>query len=114
MSQRELALAVGVTHGLVGQWESHRKSPGRENVRRIAEATLVDPGALLHDVGVNSQTGVLVTDRRQVALLRRFVMISPRQQENLLELLGVAGDIRRELEEKRHPAEMSATPAKVG
>ncbi|HEY2617824.1 MAG TPA: helix-turn-helix domain-containing protein [Acetobacteraceae bacterium] len=104
LSQRELAAAVGVTHGIVGQWESHRKSPGRENVRKIAAVTLVDPGSLLQDVGTQSEAGVLVTDLRQIALLRRFALISTRQQENLLELLGVAKDVRRELEEKRHPA----------
>jgi len=105
MSQRELATAVGVTHGLVGQWESHRKSPGRENLRKIAEITLSDPAELLSGNGRSPSFGVHISDLRQIALIRRFVRLSPRQQENLLELMGVAGDVRRELQHASHPVE---------
>lgn len=47
LSQRRLAEAIGVTHGSVGQWESHKKMPGRENLRLIAEATGVSADQLL-------------------------------------------------------------------
>ena len=104
LSQRELATAVGVTHGLVGQWESHRKAPGREVLRRIAEVTLTDVAALLADMPEGNQ-GVRVTDLKQLALLRRFVRMTPGQQDNLLEFLGIAAHVRREIEQQREPAE---------
>jgi transcriptional regulator with XRE-family HTH domain len=108
MSQREFAAAIGVSHGIVGQWESHRKIPGPDNIRKIAAVAFVDPAAILYGPGEHPPAGMLVTDLRQMALVRRFVLLSPRQQENLLELIGVAADVRRELEEKRHPAERRA------
>ena len=102
LSQRELATAVGVTHGLVGQWESHRKRPGSDNLRRIAEVTLTSLDALSRDQWSETE-GVLVKDPRQITLLRRFVLMSSRQQENLLELLGVVVDLRRIVQDDSHP-----------
>jgi transcriptional regulator with XRE-family HTH domain len=100
LNQRELAAAVGVSHGIVGQWESHRKNPGTTNILKIAEVTLVDPAALTRDMpGVD---GVLVKDTRQITMLRRFVLLSPRQQENLLELLGMAANIEGSPEQPCH------------
>jgi transcriptional regulator with XRE-family HTH domain len=49
MTQTELANAVGVSRGLVGQWESHRKKPGREILQRLAAATMTNPNAFLSD-----------------------------------------------------------------
>jgi transcriptional regulator with XRE-family HTH domain len=103
LSQRELATAVGVSHGIVGQWESHRKNPGATNLLKIAAVTLTDPAALARDMpGVD---GVLVKDPRQITMLRRFVLLSPRQQENLLELLGMAADVGSGAEESCHTSQ---------
>ena len=103
LSQRELATAVGVSHGIVGQWESHRKNPGATNLLKIAAVTLTDPAALARDMpGVD---GVLVKDPRQITMLRRFVLLSPRQQENLLELLGMAADVGSSAEESCHTSQ---------
>ena len=103
MSQRELAKAVGVSHGLVGAWESHIKAPGREKLRKLAEVTMTDPAAILNDVP-EEKAGVMVTNLRHLVLIRRFDRMSKRQQENLLELLGVAADVIRELQKESHPA----------
>jgi len=103
LSQRELAAKVGVTHGLVGQWESHTKKPGRENLRKIAEVTLTDPAVLLNEKPP-SDSSVSVADPRALAMLRKWGQMSRRQQDNLLELMGVSADIRREIEKKREPA----------
>jgi DNA-binding XRE family transcriptional regulator len=106
MSQTELANAVGVSRGLVGQWESHRKKPGREVLRKLARAIMVNPTVLLDDVRVvpgNHDVDVVVGDHNELALLRRFRNLSRRQQENLLELLGVGVDLRREIEQESHP-----------
>lgn len=102
LSQRDLANAIGVSHGIVGQWETDRKAPGIESLRKIAAVTFTDPSSLLSDIPATS--GILVQDARQLTMLRRFVQLSPRQQQNLLELLGVAADVRRELQEPSHPA----------
>jgi transcriptional regulator with XRE-family HTH domain len=101
MSQRELATALGVTHGTVGQWESHRKNPGRDNLRRLAEITLTSLDALSRDKWPETD-GVLVKDQLQIIMLRRFALLSTRQQENLLELLGVAMDLRRGVQDPSH------------
>lgn len=102
LTQRELATVIGVSDGLVGQWESHKKKPGRETLRRLAETLLVDMATLLSETQPSFK-GVTVIDPNEIALLRRFRLMSPRQRENLLELLGVALDVRREIEKKREP-----------
>jgi transcriptional regulator with XRE-family HTH domain len=56
LSQTDLAAVLGVSRGLVGQWKTHRKKPGRENVLKIAHATLVRVGWL---VGEDSTFTVL-------------------------------------------------------
>jgi DNA-binding XRE family transcriptional regulator len=107
LSQSELARSVGVSRGLVGQWESHRKKPGREVLRKLARAIMVSPTALLDDVIIvpgNHDVGVVVGDHDELALLRRFRGLSRRQRENLLELLGVSLDVRREIEHQPYPA----------
>jgi transcriptional regulator with XRE-family HTH domain len=111
MSQRELAAALGVTHGLIGQWESQHKNPGRETLRRLAEVTLTSMEALLRDT--DEAGPVLVQNPRHLMLLRRFMLMTERQQENLLELLGIAGDVARGSEERRHPAKQSPPLGKI-
>ena len=101
LSQRELAAAIGVTHGIVGHWESHRKNPSADSLRKIAEITLTSLDALSRDKWAET-AGVLVKDERQITLLRRFALMSTRQQENLLELLGVAANIRRGVQDESH------------
>jgi transcriptional regulator with XRE-family HTH domain len=111
LSQRELATLVGVSHGIIGQWEAHIKKPGRETLRRLAQALIIDPGALLRDVGDPDKHGVLVTDQRQIDMLRRFVLLSPDQQDNLLKFLGIARDVRLEIEHRREPSHRRLAPA---
>jgi transcriptional regulator with XRE-family HTH domain len=101
MTQTELARAVGVSRGLVGQWESHRKKPGREILRRLAEATMTNAGALLGE----QPNDAVANNHGELSLLRRYRHLSRRQQENLLELLGVSLDIRREIEKQAEPPE---------
>ena len=98
LTQRQLATTLGCSFGLVAQWESHRKLPGRDNLKRIADALAVDVGYLLSGSRPN---GVHVTDPQQLLMLRRFRNLSPRQRENVLELLGVSGDVRRQIEKQR-------------
>jgi transcriptional regulator with XRE-family HTH domain len=112
LSQRELASAIGVTHGTVGQWESHGKKPTRENLQKVAKATLVSFDELAR--GIPDMEGILVQDARALRLLRRFFLMSIRQQDNLLELLEMAGDIRRNLEEPREASHAQPVSTKDG
>lgn len=100
-SQRDLAAAVGVTPGTVALWETGSRSPGRENLVKIAGVTLTDPSALMLD---REQKSVLVDDPRQLALLRTFLVMNRRQQDNLLKLMEIAGDIGIGAEERRETA----------
>lgn len=104
MTQRELALAVGVNHSSVAHWESHRKVPGGENIKKIAEVTLTDPASLLSDAPRDINGAMLVTDYRQRLLLQRFLALPKRAQDNLLELLGMTMDVGRNIDKKRHPS----------
>lgn len=112
LSQRELASAIGVTHGTVGQWESHGKRPTRENLQKVAKATLTSFDELAR--GIPDMEGILVQDSRAIRLLRRFFFMSTRQQDNLLELLEMAGDIRRDLQEPREASHTEEVTTKDG
>jgi transcriptional regulator with XRE-family HTH domain len=99
LTQRQLAASLGCSPGLVGQWESHRKDPGRDNLKRLADALGTNMEFLLR--GAARQNGVHITDPYELLMLRRFRNLTPRQRENILELLGVSGDVRRQIENKR-------------
>ena len=111
MSQRDIANALGVTHGRIGQWESHRKSPGREVLQRLAEVTLTNIEALLRDDA--ALTPVLVQNPRCIRLLRGFLLMSERKQENLLELVDMVANIAGGSEEARHPAQQKSSRRKT-
>lgn len=104
MSQREFAKAVGVSYGLVGQWESHLKKPGRETLRKVAEVTLSSMEWFLGERD-DSIVDVRITDPGELALLRHFRRLSDRQRQNLLELIGISADIIREMQKQPEPAE---------
>ena len=101
LTQTELANAIGVTRGLVGQWESHRKKPGRDNLYKIAKATLVNVEWLLTG---NDDYSVTVSDPEALSMLRAFMRMSPRARKNAVELFGVSADVGREIEQQSRPA----------
>jgi transcriptional regulator with XRE-family HTH domain len=47
LSQTELAEAVGVSRGLVGQWETHKKQPGTDNLAALVRYTSVSADYIL-------------------------------------------------------------------
>lgn len=47
MSQRELADRAGVSPGAIGQYETNRKTPRVETLRRLAEALHVSVAELI-------------------------------------------------------------------
>lgn len=105
--QRSFAQAIGVTGGLVGQWETGAKVPGRNNLRKIAELTSVPIDYLLGNapapweqrLSANGQTAL------ERELLRLFRLVTPVFQANLVNLLRQAVEMRAELNENCEPAE---------
>jgi transcriptional regulator with XRE-family HTH domain len=101
LSQRRLAKAIGVTHGSVGQWESHKKMPGRENLRLIAETTGVSADQLLGQ----PSAPIEAKGGEEAKLLIKFRQMSQRQRKNLLELVDMSADLNRQAQHERHPLE---------
>ncbi|WP_298281146.1 helix-turn-helix domain-containing protein [Acidocella sp.] len=102
LSQREFAEKLDVSPGLVGQWENHTKSPGRENLRKISLFTGKTIDELLGD---NSSDTAPITiwddDEKQLVMLFRRL---PRpMKENALKFLGMALDFRRKSQQKSAP-----------
>jgi transcriptional regulator with XRE-family HTH domain len=103
LSQTQLAKAAGVSRGLVGQWESHKKSPGRETLMRIAKAATVSAGYLLGEEPLEA-ISITTVKLEEVALLRKFRQLTPVQQKNLLQLIDASVEIRQDIDQQRRPA----------
>ena len=104
MSQTEFAKALGVSRGLVGQWESHKKKPGRENLARIAQVTMTSMPYLMGTESLDQIT-VPVSNPLKLDILRQLDRLTPLQQENLRQLLGMSIEIREHIEKQRSPTE---------
>lgn len=92
LSQSELATHVGVSRGLVGQWENHTKRPGRDNVTKLAQALSVSVGYILGSEALDA-SAIVVTDPDEAALLRRYRTLSDRQRRSIHDLVGIAGGL---------------------
>lgn len=78
-SQRKLAHALGLSRGLIGQWESHKKDPGRETLIKLA---LVTGKPLSYFVdGVAPDPAILQTKfPDEIELIMNFRKMSPKQK----------------------------------
>lgn len=97
-SQRAFARALGVSGGLVAQWEVGAKFPGPQNLAKLCELCQVTMDYLL---GTEATT----IDQREEKLLRAFRRLTVRQQQRLAEFIDVAVEARREVELESEPAE---------
>lgn len=104
LTQMTLADAVGVSPGLVGAWETGRKSPGREVLKRLCDTLGVSADSLL-DESAPLTFRITVTDPLEVRILTRVRALPRRQRENFAEILGVAQDVAREMEPEHQPAD---------
>jgi transcriptional regulator with XRE-family HTH domain len=104
MSQTELAEVLKVSRGLVGQWESHKKKPGRDNLAKIAQATMVSMAYLMGTERIDQLT-VTISDAEQIDLLRQFSRLNAVQRQNLRQLLGMTIEVRGHIEKHRRPTE---------
>lgn len=87
LSQTELAHRTGVTRGLVGQWETQRKQPGRNNLLRIAQATSVSVGFLLGEK-VHSADLAQPSTPDELALVMLYRRLNIHERRNLANLLA--------------------------
>lgn len=103
LTQQGLARALGLSNRLVSHWELGVRTPRPVHLQQIADLTFTEPEALLspdhrfvHEEPPSSPEELL--------MLRQFRRMSQRQQQNLLKLLGVSGDVRGEIEHQSEPA----------
>lgn len=104
MSQTEFANALNVSRGLVGQWESHKKKPGRDNLAKIAQVTMVSMGYLMGTETLDQLT-VTISDAEQIDHLRQYSRLNAVQRQNLRQLLGMTIEVREHIEKHRRPTE---------
>lgn len=104
LTQTALAKACGVSRGLVGQWESHIKKPGRDNITKIAEATSVSVGFLLGTEEFDQST-LTIVDPEETSLVRRYRTLSARQKRSVRELIGAAAEFPFPEEETHEAAD---------
>lgn len=99
-TQKQFAQALGVSLGLVGQWEANVKMPGRSNLVRIAEICAVSIEAL-HGVSNEKDAPVIlkVTDKDEQMLVLMYRQLVPLGKKNLVDLLK-HGLVRRHMLEK--------------
>ena len=95
-SQGSFAKALGVSRGLVGQWESHNKMPGRDNLAKIAALTAVSMEYLLGKSNTPRRS-ITTEEPREIRLLLRFRRMSVAQQENLTNLIDQIVDVREDV-----------------
>lgn len=102
-TQGAFADALGVSRGLVGQWESHKKKPGRENLAGIARLCGISMEYLQGEVSEMGHS-IVVSAEREIKLLLAFRQMSSLQQERLAEFVDEAVNSRRLVQSKREPA----------
>jgi transcriptional regulator with XRE-family HTH domain len=93
-SQDTFAKALGVSRGLVGQWESGVKPPGRDNLLKAAELCGVTPQYLAGTSDDNRQQLVL-TNSNEIGWVYALRQLTLKEQERLLEALMVGLRARR-------------------
>jgi transcriptional regulator with XRE-family HTH domain len=104
LSQRDLARACRVTPGIISHWETGVRTPGRDNLLRIAAATSTNISELMAPEEAPEKGTLTNLTQDEVAMLRGYRRLSERQRKNLVELISVSGDVRREIEQQAKPA----------
>lgn len=102
LSQRELAHNIGVSGGLVGAWESHKKKPGRELLPKLSEELEVSINYLLGQEE-SSEQKLSTSDPDEISIIRFYRKLNDIQKQNFAQLISMSLDVRREIEHKRRP-----------
>lgn len=98
-SQSDFATVLGVSRGLVGQWESDVKLPGRQNLANVARLTGVSMEYLMGKTDKLVMSVTTETDQEAMMLLA-FRRLAPLGKRNIVELLTVGIHIRRGVQQE--------------
>ena len=102
-TQATFADALGVSRGLVGQWESHKKKPGRENLAKIANLCGISM-EYLQGGATEMGAEILVSAPDEVELLLKYRRMAPLSKENFPHIGSVLADPHRVASKKREKA----------
>lgn len=72
MSQKELALTVGVAQGTVSEWESQKKNPSGERLAKLSEIFGVPSTKIIGVTGYNSPVQIKEEDTDAFYLRERL------------------------------------------
>ena len=100
LTQRQLAEALGVTPAQVSHWENGLRSIDVKLLERIANLTFSDFSEM---IGTPTENATLERPD-EIELVRTYRRLSERQQKNLLDLLRVSLNVRRDIEQQTQPA----------
>lgn len=101
-TQGAFAEALGVSRGLVGQWESHNKRPGRDNLLKIAELCGITAEYL---AGTAPETRMISNlSPNEIELVLLFRRLNDLGQENFLKTLQMIFDPARVTQKKTEKA----------
>ena len=91
MTQIEFAAFCDLSKGLIGQWESGVKLPGRESIDRVVAKTGVSRDWLL-GTAPKSYSAITTQDSGEIELLIAYRRLPSRGKENALKLCRVIFD----------------------
>jgi transcriptional regulator with XRE-family HTH domain len=104
LTQVRLADHLGVTDPVVAMWEHGKRRPTIENLLEIARITFTDPAVLLSGTPAETRFTASVSRKDELMLLRFYRQMRPRARENMLQFLGVAAEVSREIDLECDPA----------
>jgi transcriptional regulator with XRE-family HTH domain len=89
LSQRDVASAVGVSHGAVARWEGGGGGNGiaTDNLVKIARVLQIRASSLLGEEAGVDHDAIAISDPREIALIELFRRLSPKLREIHLNLL---------------------------
>lgn len=101
-SQSDFATALGVSRGLVGQWETGIKLPGRANLAKIAKITAVPMEYLLGQSNQPKQA-LTTSDPFEIRIVLLSRQMSERQKQRFAEFLTIGPEITSSIKQEPEP-----------
>ena len=105
MTQRQFAAHCGLTQGLIGQWESDAKLPGREAIDKLVKATGVSRDWLLGS-STKAYGSLHTDDAGEIELVLAFRRLPPLGKKNALKLCQVLFDKAGVEKQERTPVQV--------
>jgi transcriptional regulator with XRE-family HTH domain len=102
-SQGAFAEALKVSRGLVGQWESNHKLPGRDNLRKIANLCGISREYLEGET-TQMHEAMLISVEDELKLVRAYRRMTPIGKQRLVQFLTEGLEVPRMVHQKIEPA----------